>query len=30
VSGEEAQQVFDQAQAFVARIREHLAQELTP
>jgi uncharacterized protein (UPF0332 family) len=30
VSDEEAQQVFDEAQAFVARVKEHLAQELNP
>jgi uncharacterized protein len=30
VSKDEAQQMFDEAQAFVARVREHLAQELHP
>jgi uncharacterized protein (UPF0332 family) len=30
VSNEEARQTFDEARAFVARVREHLAQELNP
>jgi uncharacterized protein len=30
VSKDEAQQMFDEAQAFVARVREHLARELHP
>jgi uncharacterized protein (UPF0332 family) len=30
VSGDEARQMFDEAQAFVAQIREHLARELNP
>jgi len=30
VSDDEAQQMFNEAQAFVARVREHLAQELHP
>lgn len=30
VSKDEAQQMFDEAQAFVARVREHLVQELHP
>jgi uncharacterized protein (UPF0332 family) len=30
VSDDEAQQMFDEAQAFVARVREHLARELHP
>lgn len=30
VSKDEAQQMFDEAQAFVARLREHLARELHP
>jgi uncharacterized protein (UPF0332 family) len=30
VSDKQAQQMFDEAQAFVARVREHLEQELNP
>jgi uncharacterized protein (UPF0332 family) len=30
VSDDEAQQMFDEAQAFVRQVREHLARELNP